>query len=239
MDKIADRILKILAKTSNPNEHEAEVAMTMAQELLLKHNLAIEDLHEESEDYIEEIVVDTVSRGSTWQRILLQSIAKSNSCTSIMIKSGKTKKYVVIGSETNAEACKTLYFYFFNVVTRLTHNHHEYNKIMEFSRGSSYYNSYRIGMSSRIGQRLNEAKLKAEAEGSEEYPALVVRSYYEKQDMLVNDYMEEFGKDYKIKLNTGTNRDMSGYEQGYEDGGKVSLSQRDTSNDQQGQIGGM
>jgi len=48
-DEIVDRIAKLLSLSTSPNEHEAQVAVKKARELLLKHNIAEVELEGERE----------------------------------------------------------------------------------------------------------------------------------------------------------------------------------------------
>lgn len=45
---IKDKIEKLLRASSSPNEHEAQVALRLAQELMAKYKLSMSDLQEES-----------------------------------------------------------------------------------------------------------------------------------------------------------------------------------------------
>ena len=52
MEAIMEKVQKILARAkNNPNQHEAELAMKMAQELMIKHNLRMQDVENKSSDY--------------------------------------------------------------------------------------------------------------------------------------------------------------------------------------------
>lgn len=44
MQEIIDRIIKLLALATSSYEHEAAAAVTKAQELLMEHNLKLEDI---------------------------------------------------------------------------------------------------------------------------------------------------------------------------------------------------
>ena len=67
MQDIVDRIAKLLALANSPNEHEAAAAATKAQELLLEHNLYLEDI--KSEHKSPELPIDQVEIDSSGRRI--------------------------------------------------------------------------------------------------------------------------------------------------------------------------
>lgn len=49
LDKIIDKIQKLLALATSPNEHEASLAAEKAHELLIKHNLDLQEINEKTQ----------------------------------------------------------------------------------------------------------------------------------------------------------------------------------------------
>lgn len=88
-DKITELIQKCLRLSESPNEAEAEVALTKAQELLEKYNLTMEQVKLADDGTpAPELINQNIQLGnSTWRRYLLNYIANNNFCH--IIKSDK------------------------------------------------------------------------------------------------------------------------------------------------------
>ena len=101
-EKLLDKIRKLLALGESPNEHEASSAIAKAQELLEKYNLTMAEVgsKEDSEPELIECQVETDY--SDWQANLYNCVAKSNYCTIIVTPSHN--KIHVIGRYVNVVA---------------------------------------------------------------------------------------------------------------------------------------
>lgn len=87
MDKVIARIQKMLARTkvgSGTSEAEAQTAMQLAQELMMKHNLDMAVIEAASDDKVRAVErVREESRGKVrykWQRELAKYVAEANFC---------------------------------------------------------------------------------------------------------------------------------------------------------------
>lgn len=90
MDKIIDKIRKLMALAGSPNEHEALLAMEKAQSLIAEHKIAMHEVMKEqgptSNDpgaKIDQVVL-TVTRGAKrliwWRWIIIDALCKSLNC---------------------------------------------------------------------------------------------------------------------------------------------------------------
>ena len=59
---LLEKISKLLALASSPNEHEAALAAEKAAELLAKHNLSVADLGQDKDEDITKSIVDKTGR---------------------------------------------------------------------------------------------------------------------------------------------------------------------------------
>jgi hypothetical protein len=83
MQEIIDRINKLLALATSPNEYEASAATAKAQEILTEHNLGLEDIKTNQKSPalpIEQITIDSNSRKVYWKRFIANAIANANFC---------------------------------------------------------------------------------------------------------------------------------------------------------------
>ena len=155
--KVVSRIHKLLALA---NEHEAELAMSMAQAEMLKHNLSmatIEAAGGNSEGRVKEHIQQNLLY--TWKRELLETIAKVNFCH-LYITHKRTAAhaklaggYEIIGRASNVAAVKNMFDYLLQTVERLVVAEVGTNPQDRFNR---YSHSFRLGASERLRERLGE-----------------------------------------------------------------------------------
>lgn len=115
-EKSINKIKKLLALASSPNEHEAQSALLKAQELLAKHNLSMSDIEVE-EQAVEQVVnakVDASFSKMRWRLYLAVIIADNFRCY-CWGNTSASKGYGVgvtfLGKESDVEVCKTMYIY--------------------------------------------------------------------------------------------------------------------------------
>ncbi len=76
-ENLINKIKKLLALSSSPNESESAAALLKATELLAKNELRIEDIRDEC-SIIKENVLDVVSIIKPWEEKLIILYNKSN-----------------------------------------------------------------------------------------------------------------------------------------------------------------
>lgn len=118
MQEIIDRITKLLALATSPNEFEASAAAAKAQEILTEYNLKIEDIktNQKSPDIpIEQITFDSSSRKVYWKGFIANAVANANFCQ-MWWRGGKM---IVVGRKHNVAIALSLYDYLIKTVERL------------------------------------------------------------------------------------------------------------------------
>lgn len=224
MNKIIERIQKLLSLANSPNEQEAKSATSMANALLIKYNLSIQEI----EDHESEYVIDRVAQsGYTlkphWYNLvsLLQNYffvrvvilktfdgyssgeyAKNHSRTRYK------KTFQILGTKENAQIANYIFHYLDRVYPELWKDTYERNAQLKPNDKSSYYD----GLTAGISELLEETKIKVE----EEYGLVLVK------DPKLSKFVEEHsnGK-YGSGSNSNFNPDL--YDKGFEDGKKVTL----------------
>lgn len=111
-DSVVDKIRKLLAmrvdRGCTPNE--AATALEMAQALLLKHNLEIASVLEESPEKVGSsvgLVSVHESRGYLWKKHLLHVLARNTLCR--VVSQDREKTVHVVGARENVRAVLTMY----------------------------------------------------------------------------------------------------------------------------------
>jgi len=213
MDKVLDKIRKLLALSSSPNEAEAASALTKAHEMLKKHNLSMVDLKDKTEDGI--ISFDFGDTGHNWRMLVINAIAQVNYCRVVRkIISGqanlKRRSYethiLVFGKEHNVEAVKVMADYILGAIEKGAKGH--------YGEGKSIVASYKVGFSDAICNRLYT--MHKEEQADPECKALVVTA-----DNELNQFMKKMNL-VKIKCSHRISS-PNGYLAGQVDGRNLSL----------------
>lgn len=110
-EKIIDKIQKILAKTSNnSSEHEVQVAMLKAQEMLMKHGLTMADIIQSEETVREKEVINikVTQKGKTlwWVKSLSSVIGKNFRCTPLIYTFGGKSSIAYVGLKDDVEVAQ-------------------------------------------------------------------------------------------------------------------------------------
>lgn len=115
-EKVIDKVKKLLAiadRAANPCDHEAELALLKAQELLAKNGLSMSDISDKptAKDVIERLTTD-FSKTMWWSKIPHNIIAKNFRCTSFILKRGIGKTALgFIGLNDDVELAETVFKY--------------------------------------------------------------------------------------------------------------------------------
>lgn len=219
-EKIIERIKKVLALGKGTNfEEEAEAAMLKAQEILLSHNLSMDDV-ELSEDKIEkEVIHDKLDQDTTgvpaWKIFIAHVIAKNFRVTTVT-QSGwyGRRNLVLIGLKQDVQVCKSVIMFAYQVFERLFveylnarkiifkigyGDNREWTRTKSFEMRNDYLDGFVSGLSAKFRKQVQEKAL-----------VLV-------QDALVVQDLEKMK--FKTRMFQGGIRsfDRLAYEKGYED----------------------
>lgn len=184
IEKIADLINKCLALSDSPNENEATLAMSKAQELLEKYNLSLQDIRDRNrrpDDMIEgEIEYD----GYYWRRKLYSMVARRSNCTTVIHPYKNSVS--ILGRQTNVMTAMQMIYWLYPQINTLWRE--EINKTFRPNSGVSYQrvrDSIACGIIDRIEQRLIEQEISRQ-DSNPDLRALVISLEQE-----ANDYKHE------------------------------------------------
>ncbi len=120
MEGIRDKIAKLLALAESSNEHEAEIALLRARELMAKHKLTQENLHDENIQKVVKVYTEVAytSRTNYWASELSKTIADNHCCVAIALhtKRKQTEYVGFIGWEDDVEVTKRIFMYAYDCV---------------------------------------------------------------------------------------------------------------------------
>lgn len=208
--EIIDKIAKLLALATSPNEYEASQAAAKAQELLMVHNLSLGDIKGEGnklQDTTGETEIDSYGKKIHWKGFLAQAIANTNFCQMYWnIRDGQTRT-TILGKAHNVAITKSLYDYLTNAIERLAtegvkeqkRNYQEYLRQIEGTGINAYpepnwrtwKSSFISGCSRRLCDRLKEQKRQMERDGISAEPGqnvnsgLACRQAYERESAAI------------------------------------------------------
>lgn len=177
MDRILDRIKKLLALAgNNPSKEEALAAMAKAQAMMLEHKIELADIPDDDPEKHEEPILEEVDIGGntrtvTWRRSLHMVICEAHFCKAVCLP-GTTRKQVV-GKRSHIQLVTYLYNYLVREIDRL---------FVEYCRRGGFLRrpdqrSFAFGVIAELGQRFRDERARMTT------PAAGATSSYNQQSM--------------------------------------------------------
>ena len=200
MDKqILEKIQKLLALSTSPNEHEAALAAAKASELMIAHDINASQLIDNTVD--EDVKSDNFAFGSTrdsnWKSVIAQGVAHLNMCEHWRSVGGKRCYFTFLGKPSRTELCKQTLEYLCGAVTRMLEDHiikirrdgcfevgDTWHLTSDMNPGEwvAYRNSFKKAAASSLRRRLWEERQRRQQEGIKnddvQINALVVADAY-------------------------------------------------------------
>lgn len=215
--KIIDRIKKLLSLGKSSNEHEAALASTRARELLTEYNIELSEVILDSKEKefleVEESEIE-VKRGR-WYSFLAGDVAHLFDCRYFRMSSYRRNPYkkspyriVFIGTKVDVEIATYTFTFLRKEVTRFTDG----NCVDKRNK-----NSYRLGILSRIHERISEEKSRIKA-NEKQCTSLVIC-----KDDLIKKHLEKAHPDIRKERLDAPSVDPTEYARGYKDGKRVRL----------------
>lgn len=234
--KIVAKIQKLfaMAEHAGSNEHEATKAAQMAESLLRAHNLSMTDITpaQAVKNVIENTMAKykwTPGRAPQWATGLAVAIANAHDTFVVWRRAATTDSHVrraqqhltFIGSEADVLISGEVFNYLFVAIQRMTEEYFV-NEYIPPTKGKTYKNSFRSGMSNRFYQRF--AEMTAEKDKEFQEAAKTGTSLVVIKKDAIADYMGG-----KAEYQTSTRQsqtDGRAYRAGYTKAGEVSLNKQ-------------
>ena len=107
LDKIIHKILDLMKLAQdNPNDEEGQTALLLAQKLLLKYNLSLEDIHSntsQDDPEISEMGAKSLKRMAWWKLKLHAILARNFRCKSIRRRRHQKTTLIFFGYEADVK----------------------------------------------------------------------------------------------------------------------------------------
>jgi hypothetical protein len=228
IDKIADRIQKLLKLAESDNEHESALAASRAADLLAKHNLTLAEIAarnpEAAPEAIEMEYLIQSRRISNWKVRLAGGVARACDCR-ILIAAGRGIN--ILGTVGDIAAARVLFAYLCEASDRCVKREKDlsidYLRASQYGDGNKYVRSFRLGLAERLSVRVQAdaaaRKETVEADASAG-TALVLSSKRDRVALATR--RRSSGRGY----GTSGASDGSGYRRGYTEGGNVGLNRQ-------------
>jgi hypothetical protein len=187
IDRIVERIKKLLALSSSQNPHEAALAAAKAQELLFRHNLSLAMVEAALEGGSSAYVSDRFDSGGWmhWRRRLLAAVARNNFCRGVSYQ--QTRDVGIVGEPHNVTVVKHLYAFLVREVMRLADLGAKEQHGLDEEESRAWKRSFYLGAVRTIAQRLATQRQR-DISADPQAAALVVR----KDQELDEAYREHF-----------------------------------------------
>lgn len=120
--EVLEKIKKLIALATSPNEHEAALAMEKASKLLEKHNLSMADLqsHKAVDPTMFMVSKEMGKRVPKWIQILYLHVAQVFDCELLIQKHvNSLQSYAIVGQKDDIEMTKHFCAYFIITIPKL------------------------------------------------------------------------------------------------------------------------
>lgn len=181
IDRVVERIKKLLALTSSQNPNEAALAASKAQELLFRHNLSMAMVEAATEGGNAAYVADRFDSGGWmhWRRRLLAAVARNNFCRGVSYQG--TREVGIVGEPHNVTVVKHLYAFLVRDIIRLADLGVKGEHTLDEEESRAWKRSFYLGAVRTVAQRMAEQRQR-DITADEQSAALVVRKDQELED---------------------------------------------------------
>jgi len=176
-EQIIEKILNLMSLSKSDNPNESALAAKRAQEMIERHRIDDAEIkrarQEDTQRGVGDVNLFLVHRAGRlyiWQHVLAAAIAEENYCRYMT----NGEDMLVAGAREDAQLVGWLYQVFVNEIqgmfdTMYKSNHPFVLQMMGVSKDKrKSRNSFFLGASSRIGERLKEARAKARKQAQKE-----------------------------------------------------------------------
>lgn len=219
---LTTKIKKLLALAERAGtEHEAELAMAKAQELLSKHGLHmgdVQDAGDEPKESYEHTEFSEQVGVMPWKRIIWNNVAELYFC---QYYSDGPRKHYLVGKTSNIAISEYLIRYLIRSAESMAEKGSR-----EVMARRDYAHSFKVGFARRIAARCREEIARAKANGIKDSAtgnALIVHPLYTQAKTDIAKVLKELNINLTSNVHRNVVRHEGGYNAGQEAGSKASL----------------
>lgn len=216
-----EKIKKLLALSKSPNEHEAQAALTKAQQLMAEHKISMAEVQDvgKREALEKKTGVTFSARRDPWILRLSNIIAENYCCKAISYReSGKqTQSLYFVGLDEDIEICMIAFNYASDCIRSEIKDRSETGKLLGYPHKTilEICNGYAYGFLAGLKEAFEEQK-------SEAGWGLVLSLPSE-----VNEKLKEIGiKTVKFKSKQASTVSKKDYDEGKKDGREFDITKR-------------
>lgn len=229
-DDMILKIKKLLALSKSSNEHESQNAMIMAQKLLIKHKISMNevDSYDIETFNILEKGTSIKFRGSSWKSNLGQVIANNFSCY-LFYRTKRTHEIIFYGKEEDIIICNIMLEY---AIKCINLNADKLIKRLKTDKRRKHFkgikNDYAIGFINGLDERFKE-----QLKSNKEWGLVIV-----KDPKVVESYKEYSQGFVAIEVHSKFDKNIKAFEIGKKDGKEFDISNKleNESEEKQNQI---
>jgi hypothetical protein len=226
--KLIDKLQKLLALAGSDNEHEAQLAMSKAEDLMREHNLSVADvaLNGSGAHVQSQKVYGHTATYAKWEGSLGWTVAKTFNGQAIRISRGKDEGwfFTFVAGRTDLVIIVDLYERLRETIKRMTKQYMAQHK--GHQRRSLLQNSYRLGLLNTIVTRLKRFKENTAPDGIQKNAfGLTGKELMVVKERAVEQRVVQLFPDLTMARTRVSRVLLSAYEQGQADGHNVSLHQ--------------
>jgi uncharacterized protein YoaH (UPF0181 family) len=215
--KVVEKIQKLLALGESSNEHEAQLSMLKAQELLAKHKLSLKEVSEFKiyNSAIKEKISCVTFTKAKWKANIGQIVADNFGCF-MFFKTRGTHKITFFGREEDIAVCNIVLEYAVDCInSSVKRMRYQYQRDGYSSKGLE--NDYAKGFTHGIKIKFDEQKAK-----NQEWGLVLVK------DKEVVEAYDQKQKTFKRSIDTSTyfQGHDEAYNKGKQDGLKFSITDK-------------
>lgn len=213
MENIIEKINKLLALSESDNEHESQLAMLKAQELLLKHKLSLREVRgykHYTSPIVEKATIITFKK-TTYKPLLAMLIAENYNCYTYL-NTINNHRVIFYGREEDASIAATVLEYAVSFIeTKVRKLRYQYYKNGYSTKGLE--NDYALGFVAGL-----EKSFARQVESNKEYQLVLakdedLKNKYEKLELNKTIYFSQklkgFTEEYYEGVKDGQNFSIS------------------------------
>jgi hypothetical protein len=174
MDKVIDRIRKLMALANSSNEHEAAAAAARSAELMARHRLTEVDwqISEGVAQEVGDFELDRSRRRISWLAVLAAGVAAGFACRAYSSRWRGQVSLRIVGRPADVDAVRYMYAYLAKELRRLADEEWATSP-RAGTTTRQWKNAFRVAAAKEIAGRMREAQASVLANAPEGSTAIV------------------------------------------------------------------
>lgn len=204
-EAILSKIQKLLSLATSPNEHEAKLAAEKANEMLIRHNIKMQDIQQYESKYIRHDLA-IQAKSETENKWVLSILKKHFFVEPVYSRDRRTKQTTIylLGEETNIQVASYVYEYLMRQFYDLWREY-KFQHDAPTNQKQSYYMGLYTGLNEQLSSRLEKVQTET---------GLILRR---------DPKLDEMVKDFKKSSFNVNASDQKAIDQGYEAGKSIQI----------------